>query len=394
MKHNWEYKRLEEVCKISPFPGIPQVIQEKSWLLNLDKIQSNNGHVIEYEYFNPDSIDGSVTKFNEQNVLFSKLRPNLNKVVVPEMSGYCTTELVPLFPEHDIDRYFLAYYLRNPHFVAFLVDKVGGAKMPRVKMNEFWKAMCPVPPMEIQKQIVAELDKLNGMIATRKEQLKVLDNLAQSLFYNTFGDPISNPKGWPQTTLGAISEKISNGCGAKIEADTFKSEGIAFFRCQNVWKNHFDYSDMVYVDDNFNTRYKSSSLKHNDLIVTKIGRLYTENSSLGRVSLFQGEDYSANLSGNLSFIRLLSGVSPKFVLYIMISDCFKCYVRNTTSGGIDKRALNNSQLKAFSLYLPPLELQNKFASQVEAIERQKELVEASISELQTLLDSRMDYWFN
>lgn len=77
MKHNWEYKRLEEVCKISPFPGIPQVIQEKSWLLNLDKIQSNNGHVIEYEYFNPDSIDGSVTKFNEQNVLFSKLRPNL-----------------------------------------------------------------------------------------------------------------------------------------------------------------------------------------------------------------------------------------------------------------------------------------------------------------------------
>ena len=69
-------------------------------------------------------------------------------------------------------------------------------------------------------------------------------------------------------------------------------------------------------------------------------------------------------------------------------------MRNTTSGGIDKRALNNSQLKELQIYLPPLELQEKFADRIEQIEAQKKVLENTIAELQTLLDSRMDYWFN
>ncbi|MDY4810496.1 MAG: restriction endonuclease subunit S, partial [Muribaculaceae bacterium] len=125
-----------------------------------------------------------------------------------------------------------------------------------------------------------------------------------------------------------------------------------------------------------------------------IGRLFTENSSLGRVALYDGEDGAANLSGNLSFIRLKPIVAPKFILYILISDYFRDYVRNTTSGGIDKRALNNSQLKALPIYLPPLELQEKFAERIEQIDAQKKAVEETIANLQTLLDSRMDYWFN
>lgn len=92
-----------------------------------------------------------------------------------------------------------------------------------------------------------------------------------------------------------------------------------FFRCQNVWRNHFDLSDVVYVNEETNSKMKGSVLKHNDLLVTKIGRLFTENSSLGRVALYEGEDGKANLSGNLSFIRLKPTVVPKFILYILIS---------------------------------------------------------------------------
>lgn len=167
-----------------------------------------------------------------------------------------------------------------------------------------------------------------------------------------------------------------------------------FFRCQNVWRNRIDFSDIAYIDEATNLKMGSSRLKHNDLLVTKIGRLFTENSSLGRVALYEGPDNAANLSGNLSYIRLKKSVNPKFILFILISDYFRDYVRNTTTGGIDKRALNNSQLKALKIFLPPMEMQERFAEQIEAIEREKANVEACISELQTLLDSRMDYWFN
>lgn len=394
MKHNWKYKRLGDIAPSTPFKGIISSADGKYWCLNLDKIESNTGVVLEYDFVDGTELVGSVHKFTTDNVLFSKLRPNLNKVVVPEQNGYCTTELVPLHPLNILNRYYLAYYLRSPKYVNYIVGKTGGAKMPRVKMDIFWNSKIPVPPMDMQEQIVAELDKINEIIEDCRELLRNLDTLAQSLFHDYFGDICLNPKKWITTTLGDVAEKISNGANTKIEIDTYKDNGIAFFRCQNVWRNRLDMSDIVFVDEETNAKMKSSILKHNDLLVTKIGRLFTQNSSLGRVALYDGEDGAANLSGNLSFIRLKPIVAPKFILYILISDYFRDYVRNTTSGGIDKRALNNFQLKALPIYLPPIELQEKFAERVEQIETQKKEVEETIANLQVLLDSRMDYWFN
>ena len=167
-----------------------------------------------------------------------------------------------------------------------------------------------------------------------------------------------------------------------------------YFRCQNVWRNHFDYSDLVYIDDYTNQKMKSSSLKHNDLLITKIGRINTENSSLGRVSLYEGEDDKANLSGNLCFARLKKDAAiHKFILYILISNQFRNYIRRTTVGGIDKRALNVRQISSFPIISPPLSLQRLFAQRIEQIEREKSEVQKSIQDLETLLASRMQYWF-
>lgn len=228
----------------------------------------------------------------------------------------------------------------------------------------------------------------------KKEQLKDLDKLAQSIFYEMFGDPVENEKGWTIQHLGDLCNKISNGYNAKLEEDTYKSEGIMYFRCQNVWRNHFDYSDLVYIDENTNQKMKSSSLKHNDFLITKIGRINTENSSLGRVSLYEGEDDKANLSGNLCFARLKQGAAiHKFILYILISNQFRNYIRRTTVGGIDKRALNVRQICSFPIISPPLPLQHLFAQRIEQIEHQKSEVQKAITDLETLLASRMQYWF-
>ena len=253
--------------------------------------------------------------------------------------------------------------------------------------------VVPVPPLEEQERIVEELDLLSGVIEKQKQQLKELDTLAQSIFYDTFGDPITNEKNWPVKKLGEISSKISNGSNAKLEEDTYKKEGIMYFRCQNVWRNRFDYSDLVFIDEETNFKLKSSSLKHNDLLITKIGRINTENSSLGRVSLYEGEDDKANLSGNLCFIRLNKDNCPKYILSILISNEFRDYIRRTTVGGIDKRALNVKQISSFPIILPPLSLQLEFAEKIEMIEKQKEAISQSIKETQQLFDYTMDKYF-
>ncbi|MBD5219975.1 MAG: restriction endonuclease subunit S [Bacteroidales bacterium] len=381
MKHNWENKRLGEVCKLSAGGDKPVETTKEKTLTNVIPVYSNG--------IEKDGLYGYCSKakvFNDALTISG--RGTIGYPSIKREPFVPIIRLIVAEPKDNIKVDYLYYWVHNRRFSG------NGVTIPQLTVPMIKNEIIPVPPMDVQEQIVAELDKINEIISDCKEAIRNLDALAQSLFYDYFGDPITNPKGWDTVTLGFVSSKISNGANAKIEHDTYKSSGIMFFRCQNVWKNRIDYSDIVYVDEKFNQQFKSSSLKHNDLLVTKIGRLYTENSSLGRVSIYEGEDDKANLSGNLSFIRLTNEVNPQFILYMLISDYFRDYVRNTTTGGIDKRALNNSQLKAFPIFLPPLELQKKFAARIEQIKQQKKCLEETIANMQTLLNSRMDYWFN
>lgn len=410
MKHNWEYKPVSEIfdtvtdfVAAGSFADLRENViynneQDFAQLIRTTDLKNNFSNS-QFVYVNEHAFN-YLWRVNlaEECIILPNIG-NCGEVYYlhPSMLIYPNNVLGPnaiMVRSKKHNQKYLAFALKGKYFQRQLFQIVSQVAQSKFNKTNLKKLIVPVPSLEVQERIVAELDKINETIEDCRELLRNLDALAQSLFYDYFGDIYTNPKGWVTCKLGDVSEKISNGANTKIELDTYKTEGIMFFRCQNVWRNRFDLSDIVFVDDETNSKMKGSILKHNDLLVTKIGRLFTENSSLGRVALYEGEDYKANLSGNLSFIRLKPIVAPKFILYILISDYFRDYVRNTTSGGIDKRALNNSQLKELQIYLPPLELQEKFAERIEQIEAQKKAVEQTIAELQTLLDSRMDYWFN
>lgn len=129
------------------------------------------------------------------------------------------------------------------------------------------------------------------------------------------------------------------------------------------------------------------------MLITKTGRVNTENSSLGRTALFEGEDGSANINGHVYLVRLKEGMVHKYVLYILISNSYRELIRRTCVGGIDKRQLNKNHIEDFPIIFPPLPLQHLFAHRIEQIEHQKSEVQKAITDLETLLASRMQYWF-
>ena len=133
---------------------------------------------------------------------------------------------------------------------------------------------------------------------------------------------------------------------------------------------------------------------HNDLLITKTGRINTENSSLGRTALFEGEDGSANINGHVYLVRLKKGMMHKFVLYILISNAYRELIRKTCVGGIDKRQLNRNHIEDFPIIFPPMDLQSEYVKRVEIIEHQKSLLNSTVKDLETLLASRMQYWFD
>lgn len=148
---------------VAPVVNYSGEFDDEIWLLNLDMVEAQTGRIIDYLMVSEDEIGNSTCTFDESNVLYSKLRPYLNKVVIPDRRGYATSELVPLQPvKSKLNRDYLAYMLRSDEFVGMITEKVAGAKMPRVSMGDFRKFDVPLPPLDIQEQFaefVKQVDK-------------------------------------------------------------------------------------------------------------------------------------------------------------------------------------------------------------------------------------------
>ena len=177
----------------------------KIWCLNLDQIESHSGKVLSKLMLKRSEAGPSTYAFNQGTVLYSKLRPYLNKVVVADDDGIATTELVPLrCDESKIAPSYLAHFLRSATFLAFASNAVAGAKMPRMVMGEFWSYPVPLPPLPEQRRIAAILDQAETLRTQRCTALSLLDSLTQSLFLDMFGDPVANPKGLSIVKLGDV----------------------------------------------------------------------------------------------------------------------------------------------------------------------------------------------
>ena len=198
-----------------------------------------------------------------------------------------------------------------------------------------------------------------------------------------FGDPISNPLGWPVKRLDDISVLITNGNTPKGGSDNYVSEGIIFLRSQNVWRNKIDLDDVAYIDAATHADMAKSSLHDKDILITKTGRINTENSSLGRAALFRGADNSANINGHVYLVRLDGTTVPEYVVAILTGEPYRRYIRKVCVGGIDKRQINLDQVEAFPIILPPMQLQQQFAAFVAQVDKSKHYRHESRKLLQT-----------
>lgn len=160
-ERNWSTKILNEIAPAIASKDNITPINNKYWLLNLDMIESDTGYITNYKYVSLSEIGNSTYKFDTTNLLYSKLRPYLNKVVNPTMSGYATTELVPLKPDIKyLNKVFLSSLLRSKSFVNYIKDKVTGTKMPRTDMNTFKNFSLIVPPLSLQSQFVKKVENI------------------------------------------------------------------------------------------------------------------------------------------------------------------------------------------------------------------------------------------
>lgn len=250
-----------------------------------------------------------------------------------------------------------------------------------------------LPPLSEQQHIVEELDLLSSIIEKKKAQLKELDNLAQSLFYEMFGDPITNEKGWSYKKLNTlIDENVityhldGNHGGDYPRSEEFVDEGVPYIGANSLNNGFVNFSMAKYLPKE-RAKLKKGLAINGDV-------LFAHNATVGPVAYLITNEPLVILSTSLTAYRCNQDkMNPLFLRAYMQSIWFesqyKASMKQTT-----RNQIPITQQKKFDFILPPISLQNQFAEKVQAIEHQKELIKQSIKEVETLFNSRMDYYFN
>ena len=358
MKEGWEYKKLEDICS----KGTSNI--------SLNKIEDNYG---EYNLYGASGLVKGIDFYHQDHPYIG---------IVKDGSGVGRVDIYPpksslvgtmqyIFPKEGCELGFLKYLLQGLHLESYKT----GAAIPHIYFKDYRKNKVPFPPLSEQQHIVEELDFLSSIIEKKKAQLTELDNLAQSLFYEMFGDPIDN-------------EIVSM-------ADVVEISSSLISPCD------LPYSEMLHVSpaniisgtgEIFNCiKAKDENLISGKYTFSKGDVLYSKiRPNLNKVAV---ANFTGICSADMYPLSVKDNANNVFILRLLLSKDFLEYAIKH-SGRARMPKLNRETLFAYKFSLPPLELQNKFASKIEAIEHQKELIKQSINEVETLFNSRMDYYFN
>lgn len=163
---------VESVCNYGCCTTIPvENIRENEWILELEDIEKDSGKVIEKKHKTHRKVNGVRHKFKECDILYSKLRTYLNKVLLANAKGYCTTEIIPISCYDCIDQQYLYHWLRSPFFLDYTRSCGYGVKMPRLSTTDARNGIVPLPPIKEQKRIVGAINRLFLMLNDIMESL-------------------------------------------------------------------------------------------------------------------------------------------------------------------------------------------------------------------------------
>lgn len=316
-------------------------------------------------------------------------------IVTDEMLPANTNQALAIIRINDDEIYlpYIKLILTSPIVKNQFERKKQGVAQLNISLKDINELEIPLPDVEKQKEYASLFAKASGIVSARRQELQKLDELIKARFVEMFGEPIQNPMRWPVVQLREVSTLITNGNTPKGGSENYVDEGITFLRSQNVWRNRIDLDDVAYIDEATHRSLKKSSLRYKDILITKTGRINTENSSLGRAALFLGKDNSANINGHVYLIRLDGSIVPEFVVTILTGEAYRKYIRKVCVGGIDKRQINVDQVEEFPIIVPPYEMQQEFAVFRDQVDKSKVVVQKALDEAQTLFDSLMQKYF-
>lgn len=391
MKQGWEIKKLGEVCSLiadgdwiesrhQSDDGI-RLIQTGNIGNGVFRAKDDKPHYISESTF----VELGCTEIFAGDCLVSRLPDPVGRAcIIPETNCRMITAVdcsIIRFNSDIVSKFFI-YYTQCEKYRRDIDNNTTGTTRKRISRKNLESICIPIPPREEQERIVAELDCLSGVIEKKREQLKELDALAQSIFYQMFGDPITNEKGWEVKKLGEIATS-QIGITYKPENVSDNNEGTIVLRSSNIQNSTLCFEDIVRVKCDIK---ENKYVKDGDILMC------SRNGSfrlVGKVAMI------ANLLEPMTYGAFMTIIRSPYQAYLFAffkSPAFRAQLTTSKTATINQ--ITVKMLDEIKVALPPLTLQQQFAERIDRIEQQKKLISQSIKEVEDLFNSRMDYYFN
>lgn len=381
MRKGWEYKKLGEICS----SDLGKTLNKSKDVGNMHPYlcainilwDSIDLTTLKEACFKDDEIDRYTVKYGDLLVceggdtgraaIWDRKEPILYQNALHRLR----------FKE-GVDARFIMYNLWHKKQIGEIDHKYSkGVTILHLVKSALLSIPILLPPKSTQIAIVSELDKINELIRLKKEQLKDFDNLAQSLFYEMFGDPVENEKGWEVKKLGDVCT-FSQGMQVPIENQKeIQNEGdVRFLRIIDFTQGK-DAPRYVECD---NDKY---ILHEKEIAIVRYGT--PGFICTGKIGAIANNLFKLNPVSDNIFVF-------EYLVHWLSTDAFQLSIKGKQYGAA-LQAIKFSTIQNIEIILPPLSLQQLFAQRIEQIEREKSEVQKSIQDLETLLASRMQYWF-
>ena len=334
-----------------------------------------------YPVYGANGIIGYYNQYNheEQEVLLTCRGATCGTVNISKPYSWINGNAMVIHRKsEEMDFNFLKYLMLSLDYSLIIT----GAAQPQITRQKLAPTKIKIPPKSTQLTIVSELDKINELIRLKQEQLKDYDNLAQSIFYEMFGDPVENEKGWEVKKLGEVCS-VGTGSTPNRKNKEYYEHGIY------PWVKSTEVCNLpIYSVEEFITeealQNTNCGLYPKDSILMA---MYGQGKTRGQVGLLKIEACTNQAVEAIVPSKKINSIFLYRHLMLMYE-----HIRDMARGG-NQANLNLTIVRSIQILLPPLPLQHLFAQRIEQIERQKSAVQKSITDLETLLASRMQYWF-
>ena len=343
---SWAFRAVGKICAKVADSVLPKTLQGSIEYIGLENIVSQLGKVTgQTTYAEPTEIKSLKTVFVSGDILYGKLRPNLNKVWRADRNGICSTDIFALRADQEaVDSVFLAAMLRSKSFNEKVMKQLRGAQLPRVGWGDFSEIEIPLPPLEVQREIVAEVEGYQCVIDGARA---VLDNYRPHI-------PVDPD--WPVKALEEVALINPDSLNPKNE---FSGGQINYFDIASV-ENHSGRilkPTLVSVLDAPSRARRR--IERNDLLVS------TVRPNLKAFGIARSVPINAVASTGFAVVRAIEGVSdPFFLLYSIRSDTSLIQLTTKMEKG-SYPSVNQADMAALKLPIPPIDLQQAIVAEIE-----------------------------